>query len=186
MRKTVVINLYAGPGAGKTTTATKLFGLLKSNYINCELIHEFVKEWVWEGKNILDTDQVLILANQHRKERLLYNKVDYIITDSPMWLVAIYEKELSNPPYIAMTIIEKFVKSSKDVEHVHVFLNRGFKYDISGRLQTEEEALLLDNKIKNFLTYHNIPFIEVDVKNKCENEIANMLKLIDFDKINKK
>ena len=178
MKKTKVINLYAGPGAGKTTTATKLFGYLKSNYIDCELIHEYVKEWVWEGKKILDTDQVLILANQHRKERLLYNKVEYIVTDSPMWLVAIYEKELSSSPYIAMTIIDKFLKSSKNVEHLHVFLNRGFKYDPKGRNQSEEEAIELDNKIKNFLNYHNIKYVDITVKNGCEKEIAKKLSLL--------
>lgn len=178
MKKTKVINLYAGPGAGKTTTATKLFGHLKSNYINCELIHEYIKEWVWEGKPILDTDQVLILANQHRKERLLYGKVDYIITDSPMWLVAIYEKELSQSPFIATTIIDKFLQSSPDVEHIHVFLNRGFKYDPVGRNQSETEAIELDAKIKNFLKYHDIDFIEVNVKNGCEKEIAKRLGLV--------
>lgn len=178
MKKTKVINLYAGPGAGKTTTATKLFGLLKSNYKNCELIHEYVKEWVWEGKPILDTDQVLILANQHRKERLLYGKVDIVITDSPMWLVAIYEKELSKPPFIALTIIDKFQKSTPNVEHLHIFLNRKYSYDPTGRMQSEKEAIALDNKIKNFLKENNFNFIEITVGNECEKEIASKLNLI--------
>lgn len=36
--KLKVINLIAGPGAGKSTTAAGVFSRLKFNDINCELV----------------------------------------------------------------------------------------------------------------------------------------------------
>lgn len=177
-KKTIVYNFYGGPGIGKTTTAIKLYALLKSHYKQGELIHEFVKDWIWEDRKILDTDQIYILANQHRKERLLYGQVDFIITDSPMWLVPIYEKELSSPPFITKQIIDKYLKASPEVEHVHILLERFFPYDPVGRHQTEKEAIELDNKIKQFLIENNMKYETFPAKENCELDIAKKLKLI--------
>ncbi len=45
-----VINLWAGPGAGKSTTAAGLFNLMKIRGYNVELVTEFAKEMVYEGR----------------------------------------------------------------------------------------------------------------------------------------
>ena len=43
-----VINLFAGPGAGKSTTAAGLFHLMKIAGMNVELVTEFSRSWVVE------------------------------------------------------------------------------------------------------------------------------------------
>lgn len=177
-KKTTVYNFYGGPGIGKSTTATKFFSLLKSHYKSAELVHEYIKEWAWEQRQILDTDQILILANQHRKERLLYGKVEHIVTDSPMWLVPIYEKELTKKPFVTMSIIDKYLAASPHVEHKHILLKRFFEYDPKGRYHNLKEAERLDGVIKKFLIKNNLEFLEVEVGLGCEEIIARKLGLI--------
>ena len=44
----IVINLFAGPGVGKSTTAARVFAELKLKGVNCEMALEFAKDKVWE------------------------------------------------------------------------------------------------------------------------------------------
>jgi len=46
--KTIHINLWAGPGTGKSTMAASIFAELKWNKIDCELVSEYAKQIVWE------------------------------------------------------------------------------------------------------------------------------------------
>ena len=48
MDKTIVVNLFGSPSAGKSTTATGLFHQLKLKGINCEYVSEFAKHVVWQ------------------------------------------------------------------------------------------------------------------------------------------
>lgn len=182
--KTKVINLYGGPGVGKSTTAMNLCGLLKSNHVNAELVREYIKNWIWEERTILESDQLYILAKQHRSERILYGKVKVIVTDSPMWLTVIYEKALSQKPYICKLAIDKYLKESEDIaEHYHIFLNRIHPYQTEGRMQSEEEAKEIDQKIKNFLSEEKIPFIEIDADKDAESYIMNKFSLLENKKV---
>ena len=83
---TKIINIIAGSGCGKTTTAAGLFYEMKKLGLSVELVQEFVKTWAWQGKEIVREDQPTILDEQHNREMMLYNKVDFIITDSPIIL----------------------------------------------------------------------------------------------------
>ena len=52
---TLLVNFYAGPGTGKSSTMAGVFSELKWMGVNCEMAPEFAKEKVWEGSlNILD------------------------------------------------------------------------------------------------------------------------------------
>ena len=48
MKNTIIINLFAGPGAGKSTGAAFIFSKLKMLGIDAELVTEFAKDKVWE------------------------------------------------------------------------------------------------------------------------------------------
>jgi len=39
------INFFGGPGVGKSTLAAQLFGWLKAENFDAELVQEFVKTW---------------------------------------------------------------------------------------------------------------------------------------------
>jgi predicted ATPase len=175
-----VICLYGGPGTGKSTTAAHLFALLKQSGVNAELVCEYVKEWAWEGRKILDGDQYYFLAKQSRRERIRFRRVDVMVTDSPVWLSAVYEQEFEQEPFICQMMIDKHVQGARrhNVKHEHVFLRRLKQYNPNGRFQTEDEARRLDEKIKTYLDDHGIEYIEVCADADAANNIVKFLGLL--------
>ena len=45
-----VINLFGGPGCGKSTTAADLFARMKLRGLSVELVTEYAKDVVWDEK----------------------------------------------------------------------------------------------------------------------------------------
>ena len=62
-----VINLFGGPGVGKSTTASGLFYEMKKARLEVELVTEYAKDAVWEGRTSLLDDQIYIFAKQQRR-----------------------------------------------------------------------------------------------------------------------
>lgn len=46
--KTLVVNLFGGPGTGKSTLSANIFARLKMDGVDVEMAPEYVKEVVWE------------------------------------------------------------------------------------------------------------------------------------------
>ena len=175
------IQLFGGPGAGKSTTAADLYALLKRQQWNAELIREYVKDWVWEERKILSTDQIYLLAKQARKEQILYKKVEVVISDSPIFQSPVYEKMFSIAPYVCQQIVDKFVAEAAHyggVEYEYIYINRVKGYNPSGRMQTHEEAIAIDVEIKEYLKSRNISFFEVDGDEHAAKKIAAHLGLL--------
>lgn len=88
----LVINLWGGPGAGKTTTASGLFSILRHKWsANLELITEFATDLCFEQARENLKDQVYLLGNQyHRLWRAEQVGVECVITDAPIGLNKIY------------------------------------------------------------------------------------------------
>ena len=86
MNKLKVINLFAGPGAGKSTTRAGLFYLMKQNRYNVEETTEYAKDLTRDKDVSILSDQLYILAKQNRKLNRLQGKVDYALTDAPLLL----------------------------------------------------------------------------------------------------
>lgn len=109
----IVVNLCGAPGAGKSTGAAYIFSKLKMAGINAELVTEFAKDKVWEGSQAVFENQLYMLAKQYFRITRCENKVDVIVTDSPILLSLIYgqnNKKLGKPfnslvCYILISII---------------------------------------------------------------------------------
>lgn len=59
-----VISLWAGPGAGKSTTVAALFNLMKRERYSVELVTEVAKDCTYEHSVRLG-DQLSVLAEQN-------------------------------------------------------------------------------------------------------------------------
>lgn len=53
VKNTIIVNLFAGPGAGKTTCAWEIASELKKRNIQAEYVPEYAKELVWDEKREL-------------------------------------------------------------------------------------------------------------------------------------
>jgi ABC-type multidrug transport system ATPase subunit len=65
---TTIINLFGGPGSGKSTTAAYLYAGLKNQGVNAELIREYVKDWAYESRTVGVFDQLYFFGKQVRRE----------------------------------------------------------------------------------------------------------------------
>lgn len=144
---TLLINLFAGPGSGKSTAAAGVFSLLKIHNVNCELVTEFAKDLCWEQRDVALKNQYYIFGKQYHKILRLIHQVEVAVTDSPLLFSLIYGKLLGNAP----SFYETVESAHNTFNNMNFFLERVKEFNPSGRLQNEEEAKDLDRKIKEML-----------------------------------
>lgn len=163
MTKTNIINLYGGPGSGKSTSAAYLYYVLKAQGENVELVREYVKDWAWEKRTISTYDQIYFLGKQVRRESMLYGKVNWIVTDSPVFMNLYYASRYC-PPSLAEGIkagtLSFYQQSADDGhKHFHVLLERNKPYLGEGRYQTEAEAIEIDSGVELMLKTNKVSII---------------------------
>lgn len=176
-----IICLHAGPGAGKSTICAGLFYFLKVRHYNAEMNREYIKEWVWEGRNLRTGDQTYLFAKQSRRERIYIEQgLDFIVTDSPLLLNYFYGQKYD--PYeqkygTIPKMLENHHKFCKEHGYKveHFFINRPDSYDPTGRYQSKEESLQCDREIKDLLKEFNVNFHEVQTGENTVEEILAIL-----------
>lgn len=171
-----VINLFGGPGTGKSTTAAGLFNRMKIMGLNVELTTEYAKDMVWEGRDNVLSDQLYILAKQHRKLHRLKDKVDWVIMDSPIILGLMYKPE---DYYQCFEPLVMEMWNSYD--NVSFLLERSFDYQPIGRLGDEDNAKKLDHHIQSFLDRKAIDYHTVGINEFNEDVVSNILALTKLD-----
>lgn len=164
---TQVINLFGGPGIGKSTLSSGLFYEMKNMGLNVELVQEYVKKWAWQGKSPGPFDQIYLLGKQANSEYSLYGKVDFIITDSPILLYPFYEQYYNDfdlDKCIIQEVAFKFIDKATNngIKHYNFILERFKPYNPEGRFQKDErEALEIDQLIKDFIVDNQINYTVV-------------------------
>ena len=179
-KQPIVINGYGGPGAGKSTACMEITAALKKEGYNAEYVQEYAKELVYEkDMDMLDGSpehQYEILKEQTRRMDRLYDQVDFIVTDSPVMLNTIYNKQLT-PEY------ESLVNELQG-EYINYsfFMERDVSnFEEEGRIHNLTESIEKDNEIKDMLQRNEIKYKTYNHEN--VNEIVN--DAIDFyEKIN--
>lgn len=168
---TKIINIFGGPGIGKSTVAARLFCELKMMGKDVELVQEYAKDMVWENRSNILEDQLYIFAKQHRRLKRLVGKVEYIVTDSPITLGIEYMEE-GNFESLKPLMLE----AHNSFNNANYMLNRQTKYNTIGRYHSEEQARELDQAFVKMLTEYQFPFVYVDTK----DENAHTLILDDL------
>lgn len=158
MKKPIVVNLFAGPGAGKSTAAAYIFSQLKMKGINCELITEFAKDKTWEKNYSALRCQEYVFGKQSYKMDRCRDQVDVIITDSPLPLGIFYNQNPVLGRHYESLVMDVF----NTYDNLNFFINRKKPYNPVGRNQTEEEAKEIDERIKTFCQQHDISYLIKD------------------------
>lgn len=148
----LVVNLAAGPGAGKSTTASGVFFKLKTAGYNCELVTEYAKDATWDESNKKLENQIYILGKQYHRLWRVVPKVDIVVTDSPLFLTIVYGEH--EPDSFRSLVLDLFHKN----QNLVYFLERVKKYNPVGRNQSEQEARQIDAAVLNCLLDNNIAF----------------------------
>ena len=169
MKKPIVINMFAGPGCGKSTTAAAVFSLLKMHGVNAELITEFAKDLTWENRHYTLGNQPYIMAKQYHRMWRVRGQVDVVITDSPILLSLVYGESQ------ARCVREYIIHHFNEFNNVNYYLKRNKPYNPSGRSQTEEEACNLDDQIRKVLFRCGIKYQLVSGDYKGANAITKSI-----------
>jgi hypothetical protein len=154
------INLYAGPGAGKSTTSSWLFAEMKKLGYSVELVSEYVKSWAIAKRDVIGFDQVYLMGKQLQYEyRFLAHGIQNIVTDSPVLLSACYTRSYFNDLKIADHMEAIIAEYESRHPSLNIFLERGNKeYRTEGRWQTPDEALRMDDIIQATLDRNAIAY----------------------------
>lgn len=153
-----VINMFGGPCTGKSTLAAGLFHYMKCQGCDVELVTEYAKDMVYEQRTNIMEDQVYIHAKQYRRISRLRDKVEYVITDSPILLAAAYAIE---GYYSALEplVIQTFCS----FDNVNFLIRRpNEEYKQDGRIQNELQAIEKDELIVSLLTKSNQPYTVIN------------------------
>lgn len=167
----LVLNLFGGPGSGKSTMAARVFSELKEKGYNAELVTEFAKDLTWEESHKVLDNQTYVFAKQYHRLWRLKGNVDIVVTDSPIIFSLIYGETSS---LFRMFVVDEF----KKFDNINVFLKRVKKYNPKGRTQTLEEAIKIDDRIKSMMCFiADTKFdLEVDGKKESTDDIVKLIE----------
>lgn len=161
-KNTIVINAFAGPGAGKTTSCLEVAEKLKKQGFVTEYVQEYAKELVYDN-NLIMLDghyehQFAILNEQMKRINRLYGKVDFIVTDSPILLNNTYLNEDKNTEvYLAYS--DSVNKLYGLYNNFNYFVERDTSvFEKEGRIHNLEQSIAIDNELKNMLHNNQIDF----------------------------
>jgi len=171
--KTIIINLFGAPGAGKSTSATELFSKLKKLHLKCEYLHEYAKDLIYSKDDFKLKDQIYILAKQrHPILRMEDNNVDIVITDGAYIIGNVFLNDDTSFAKEFKALNRKLFCMHNNMNY---FLKRTHKFEKFGRKETEKEANERGLEIKNELRKSNQKFIEID-SSEAVNYIMKDLK----------
>ena len=168
-QSTQIINLFGGPGSGKTTCAMSICSELKKLGYSAEYVQEYAKELVYEKNfDLLDGSEMhqfeILQEQMHRVDRLLGGDVDFIVCDAPIVLNGIYNQELT-AEYSGM-LQDLFAQ----YQNMSFFIERDVtSYQQEGRMQTFQESVEKDAEIRNMLDSYGISW------DSCTHEMLDQI-----------
>lgn len=189
VHKTKKIAILGGPGTGKTTLCKQLdVDYSMAGYIS-DVCLEFARSYIsWYGVPTNIFEQFLLYEGQKRREEELRH-CDIIFCDNATILNYVYglmscDFKNTKEMYALMKLYEW---AMNDLPGYEIFYTpREFGMEKDGiRYQDDEFAVVVDNKIKNFLDIMNVPYTVV--RGDLPTRVAMVKEKIGFeDKKHKK
>ena len=149
-----LINLFGGPGIGKSGIAAGITYKMKKKHISVNNPYEFPKRLAWDNNIPAISDQLYVFANQHRGIAESYGKVDYIVIDSPILFSTIYHRYYTNG-YPAQFYGDSFhnmvIDLHKKYDSINILLERTGEqtHNEQERFQKLEQSIEIDRLCKS-------------------------------------
>lgn len=144
----LVVNLFGGPGSGKTTMAARIFAELKQRGVEAACPEEHAKLLIWSGRSWLLDHQVVVVGKIYETLLNLRDKVDVIVVDSPILLGSVYGGNREGAAF------HELVRDlHREQDRVNLFVRRPADrpYDPANRREAEDAALDIDFKVNALL-----------------------------------
>ena len=181
IRWPIVVNIYGGPGSGKSTFAAELFAKLKKEGINCELITEFAKDITWEHNTKALATQAYVFGNQYYRMARVADEVDVIITDSPLLQSLIHDKDKRTQNALGESMLVPLVEAAdKSFINVNVFMEQPYEYCETGRNESAEEALMLSEQIRDMLDSRKMNYFECKDETTRTDILDTITRIVTF------
>ena len=165
-----VINIFAGPGSGKSTLSTELFSVLKKMHLRVEYVGEYAKDLIYEKRFDRLNDYLYVFAQQHHRILRLKNDIDYVICDGSFLLGNLHFKNngIYNEKLFKALVLDTF----NQYDNYNYFLKRDkIPYQNYGRKESFKEAKKMDRSLKQLLQDNNIEYKNISYK-KAEEMIT--------------
>ena len=166
MKNTLIVNLFGGPGTGKSTLMARIFSELKVQGYDCEMVTEFAKDLVWEKRNETFKDELYIFAKQNHRLFRVNGKVGIIVTDRPLLLTNAYNQDDKE-------LCSLCLKTFNQYNNLNFLLKRQTVYQENGRNQSEKEAMQIDKITEDLLESNEINYYTVN-----NNDLADIIEVI--------
>jgi hypothetical protein len=148
-QKTLVVNIFGGPGAGKTILCAEIFAGLKRKGIETEMSLEYAKQLIWRNQTLQNQEE--IFQKQLEQLNCLGGKVEVIVTDAPLLHTTYYSDDKK--------LKKKALNYHHTFQNYNLFLQRDeSKYQQIGRIQDLKKAKEIDFAILEILRNYNLPY----------------------------
>lgn len=157
MNSGLVINLFGGPGSGKTTIAAQLFAELKKRHYDVELVTEFAKDLIMQNNQAALQHQFYVTGVQAHRIWSAAQKMQVVVVDSPILLGPIYDQRNSK------ALLDLCVEHHDELNNLNIFLSRkGVQHSMVGRVHSLTESVGIDNRIHRLLDELKVEYISLE------------------------
>ena len=174
-----MINLFGGPGIGKSGIAAGITYKMKKKHIKVNNPYEFPKKLAWDNNIPAISDQLYVFANQHRGIAECYGKVDYIVIDSPILFSTIYHRYYTKGYPAEMygkVFHDMVIDLHRRYSSINILLERGVTiHNDDERFQNYKQSVEIDTLCKNVLDETKSPYHTVKVG---DNSVKDIMKII--------
>lgn len=147
-KNTLCVNLYGGPGTGKSVQQALIFARLKMWGVDAIMSMEIAKRHVYSGSKDIATQEGLF-GDQLKELNLFNNNVEVIVTEAPLLFNIIYDKAYAKTSNIDFhrTVSNRY----KEFNNMDFLFTRTHEYQQEGRYQDESGAREIDEIIQQVL-----------------------------------
>lgn len=179
----LVINIYGAPGSGKTTLANKLIERFEQDNFKPALIREYATELIKNNQKELLDNQILVSKAQADNIDKALDKSNLCISESPIELGRLYNKN-SSIDYELDEIIkqsnEKYTSINLFIAHDKISIS---SYDNTYRIHTADESVELEKELHKKCNLPLTQTIDVRRDDRLEyiyDQILNRQEFIKF------